>query len=154
VSAGAGITIVRVFAAPREEVWREWTEPARFADWFGGPDIEIPLASVEMDVRAGGQWRATMLVAPGREIHWVGEFREVVEPERLVLTFCDRPGSGEYELVIVELIDLGDGRTEMRFEQRGRMSPAQYERTKKGWTGFFDRIEERLSGRGSRAARD
>jgi uncharacterized protein YndB with AHSA1/START domain len=33
-----GITITRVFDAPRERVWQEWTEPERFADWFGGPE--------------------------------------------------------------------------------------------------------------------
>src|SRR6185503_8816968 len=38
----AGITIRRVFAAPRERVWREWTEPECFADWFGG-GAEVPL---------------------------------------------------------------------------------------------------------------
>jgi uncharacterized protein YndB with AHSA1/START domain len=29
-----GITMTRIFDAPREEVWKEWTEPERFADWF------------------------------------------------------------------------------------------------------------------------
>ena len=46
----------------------------------------------------------------------------------------------------MELTDLGDGRTEMRFEQRGTMSPAGYERAKEGWGTFFDRIDERLAG--------
>jgi uncharacterized protein YndB with AHSA1/START domain len=105
----------------------------------------VPLATVSMDVRPGGTWRATML-AGGREIHWNGEFREVVEPERLVLTFCDQPGSEAYELVTVVLTDLGDGRTEMRFEQRGGMSAEHYRRAEQGWSGFFDRIAARLAG--------
>jgi uncharacterized protein YndB with AHSA1/START domain len=141
----AGITITRVFDAPRELVWKEWTEPERFADWFGGPESEVPLSSVSMEVRPGGAWRATMLSGPGRrEIRWKGEYREVVEPERLVLTFSDQPGEERYELVIVVLTDLGDGRTEMQFEQRGYMSAEQYGRAKEGWSGFFDRIAERL----------
>ena len=74
-------------------MWKEWTEPERFADWFGGPETEVPLSTVSMDVRAGGAWRATMLAgAPRREIQWEGEYHEVVEPERLVFTICDRPG--------------------------------------------------------------
>jgi uncharacterized protein YndB with AHSA1/START domain len=52
--AEPGISVTRVFDAPRERVWREWTEPERFADWFGGPDAEVPLSSVSMDVRKGG----------------------------------------------------------------------------------------------------
>ena len=141
----AGITVTRVFDAPRERVWSEWTEPEAFADWFGGTESEVPLSSVTMDVRPGGAWRATMLSGPDRhEIRWSGEYREVAEPERLVFTLCDRPEEDAYELVTVVLSDVGDGRTEMRFEQRGHMRPEQYKRAEQGWGGFFDRIAERL----------
>jgi uncharacterized protein YndB with AHSA1/START domain len=139
------ISITRVFAAPRERVWREWTEPERFADWFGGGDTQVPLASVSMDVRKGGAWRATMLVGPGRrEIRWKGEYREVVAPERLVFTLSDRPDE-VYALVTVVLTDLGDDRTEMRFSQRGGPPPDQWRRAKEGWSSFFDRIQARLA---------
>ena len=142
-----GITITRVFDAPRELVWREWTEPERFADWFGGRESEVPVSTVSMDVRPGGAWRATMFTGPRRrEIHWNGEYQEVAEPERLVFTVSDRPGEEAYELVTVVLTDLGDGRTEMLFQQRGRMTPEQYDRAGAGWSGFFDRIAERLAG--------
>jgi uncharacterized protein YndB with AHSA1/START domain len=141
-----GITITRIFDAARERVWREWTEPEAFADWFGGPDGEVPLSTVSMDVKAGGSWRLTMFAGPERrEIQWKGEFREVVEPERLVFTVSDQPGEDPYELVTVVLNDLGDGRTEMFFEQRGRLPAEVYERAKEGWSGFFDRITERLA---------
>jgi uncharacterized protein YndB with AHSA1/START domain len=141
-----GITITRVFDAPRERVWREWTEPERFADWFGGSESEVPLSTISMDVRPGGSWRATMFAGPGRrEIHWKGEYREVVEPERLVFTISDQPGESGYELIIVVLTDLGDGRAEMLFQQRGRMSAEQYEHAEKGWSSFFDRMTEHLA---------
>ena len=137
--------MTRVFDAPRERVWKEWTEPERFADWFGGSKAEVPVATVSMDVREGGAWRATMFADPGRrEIHWHGEYREVLEPERLIFTVSDRPGD-EYELVIVVLTDLGDGRTEMLFQQRGGMSREEYERAGEGWSGFFDRMDEDLA---------
>jgi uncharacterized protein YndB with AHSA1/START domain len=141
-----GITITRVFDAPRESVWREWTEPERFADWFGGAESEVPLSSVTMDVRPGGAWRLTMFTRPGRrEIQWKGEYREVSEPERLEFTVSDQPGDDAYELVTVVLTDLGDGRTEMRFQQRGQLPPEVYERAEEGWGIFFDRIAERLA---------
>ena len=139
-----GFTLTRVFDAPREHVWREWTEPEAFADWFGGATSEVPLESVSMDVRAGGTWRLTMYAERG-EIRWRGEYLEVVEPERLVFTVSDQPGVERYELVTVGLVDLGDGRTEMHFEQRGWLTPEQYEYTKRGWGGFFDRIDARLA---------
>jgi len=142
-----GLTTTRVFAAPRERVWREWTEPDRFADWFGGVECEVPLATVSMDVRPGGTWRATMFCGTGRrEIRWTGEYHEVAAPERLVFTISDRPGEARYELVTVVLTDVGDGRTEMHFEQRGHMRPDEYDRAKQGWGTFFARIDERLAG--------
>jgi uncharacterized protein YndB with AHSA1/START domain len=142
--AEPGISITRVFEAPRERVWREWTEPERFADWFGG-EAEVAPATVRMDVRKGGRWRATMFAGPERrEIRWKGEYLEVVEPERLVFTLSDQPGEDAEELVIVVLTDLGDGRTELRLEQRGRMSAAEYRRAGDGWSSFLDRMAARL----------
>jgi uncharacterized protein YndB with AHSA1/START domain len=141
-----GISIGRVFDAPRERVWREWTEPEPFADWFGGTESDVPLSSVSMNVAAGGSWRLTMYFGPERrEIRWKGEYREVVEPERLVFTVSDEPEGDTYEIVTVVLADLGDGRTEMRFEQTGSLPPDTYERAAQGWATFFDRIAERLA---------
>ena len=142
-----GITITRVFDAPRERVWKEWTQPEAFADWFGGSESEVPLSSVAMDVRPGGSWRLTMLADEGRrEIRWKGEYREVLVPERLVFTISDQPGEDAYELITVVLTDLGDGRTEMHLDQRGRLPAEVYDRAKEGWSTFFDRLAERLAG--------
>lgn len=143
-----GFEVTRVFDAPRERVWREWTEPEAFADWFGGVEGEVPVESVSMDLRPGGGWRATMYAGPRRhEIQWVGEYHEVEPPERLVLTITDQPDNPERDLVTVELADLGDGRTEMRMSQRGGMTPEEYERAKRGWGVFFARIDARLAER-------
>jgi uncharacterized protein YndB with AHSA1/START domain len=143
--AEPGITVIRVFDAPRERVWKEWTEPERFSDWFGGPEWEVPPSTVSMDVRPGGAWRLTMFAEHGRgEINWRGEYLEVAEPERLVFTISDRPGDA-YELITVVLTVIGDGRTEMLFEQRGALSAEEYERAGQGWGSFFDRIAERLA---------
>lgn len=142
-----GFTVTRIFDAPRERVWREWTEPEAFADWFGGPEGRVPLETVAMDVRAGGGWRLTMHHG-GREIHWSGDYLEVDPPARLVFTITDQPGEAPGDLCTLELTDLGDGRTEMRFEQRGGMTPEQYDAAKRGWGGFFDRIAERVGGAG------
>lgn len=110
----------------------------------GGPEAEVPLETVTMDVRPGGLWGATMFFGPDRRaIRWKGEYLEVVAPERLVLTFSDSP-EDVYEVVTVVLNDLGSGRTEMLFEQRGPRQPEEYERTRDGWAVFFDLMEARL----------
>src|ERR1700712_4159472 len=74
----AGATITRAFAARREVVFVAWTEPQHFAAWFGGSAVTVPADSVEMDVRPGGTWKATMHL-PGdlQEINWFGEYVEV-----------------------------------------------------------------------------
>ena len=88
----SGVTIVRVFEAPRERVWAEWTQAECFADWYGGVEAEVPVNSVSMDVREGGAWRATMFAGPDRlEIHWNGEYLDVAAPRLLVLTITDQP---------------------------------------------------------------
>jgi len=139
------ISITRVFGAPRERVWREWTEPDRFADWFGSAEGEVLPSSVAMDVRVGGAWRLTMRMRGG-EVAWHGEYRELVEPERVVLTLSDQPSpDARHALVIVVLVEVGEGRTEMRFEQHGSLSPAQTSAARYGWSRFFDRLAERLA---------
>jgi uncharacterized protein YndB with AHSA1/START domain len=141
-----GFTTTRVFAAARERVWREWTEPESFADWFGGLECEVPLSTVSMDVRPGGAWRATMFCGPERRmIRWTGQYREVTAPERLVFTISDQPAEDRYELITVQLTDLGDDRTEMFFEQRGYQRPVEYDRAQQGWGTFFARIDARLA---------
>ncbi len=147
-SNGDGLEITRVFEAPRDVVWREWTEPEAFADWFGGSASEIPVDTVSMDVRPGGTWKATMFAGPARqEIQWEGEYQEVEPPERLVFTVTDEPGNPERDVVTVVLAELDGERTEMRMSQTGgHMPPESYERAKQGWGTFFDRMDERLTG--------
>ena len=144
---GDGLEITRVFAASREVVWREWTEPDAFADWFGGTESEVPVESVSMDVRPGGEWRLTMFAGPARrKIDWEGEYVEVVPPERLVFTVTDTPGNPERDVITVVLTELDAERTEMRMSQTGgHMPPEGYERAKQGWGTFFDRVDARLA---------
>ena len=141
-----GFTIVRIFDAPRERVWTEWTTPEAFADWFGGTASEVPVSTVTMDVRSGGTWTATMFAGPSRhEIQWEGEFLELLEPTLLVLTMTDVPGEDPGPPLTVVLTDLGGGRTELLMRQRGAMSPEEYGRAAQGWGTFFDRMTDRLA---------
>jgi uncharacterized protein YndB with AHSA1/START domain len=141
-AAERGISITRVFNAPRELVFQAWTEPARFARWFGGRDSSIPLESIAMDVRPGGAWHALMIAGPDRvEIPWKGVYLEVAPPERLVFTLSDQPGP-EAEVVSVVLTDLG-GKTQMVFQQRGgHLTDEGYAGAQAGWELFFERLAE------------
>jgi uncharacterized protein YndB with AHSA1/START domain len=126
------IAITRVFDAPREQVWRAWTEPERLAAWWGRRGWSTPVSSVELDVRPGGVFRLNSINdEDGREMPMEGVFREVVEPERLVF-------EGRGSTSTVTFTDLGDGRTEMRFE--ASMIPEAV----RGLASAFDRLEESL----------
>jgi len=76
------ISIVRVFDAPRELVWRAWTDAAMLAQWFGprGFTSSVP----ELDLRVGGALRIVMHGPDGNDYPMKGVFREVVPPARLV----------------------------------------------------------------------
>jgi uncharacterized protein YndB with AHSA1/START domain len=126
------ISITRVFDAPREEVWRAWTEPERIAQWWGKRGWSTPVSSVELDVRPGGIFRLNSINdADGREMPVDTVYHEVVEPELLVF------GTSS-----VTFIDLGDGRTELRFE--GTVSADVADAAAGGLASAFDRLEESL----------
>ncbi len=84
--------------------------------------------------------------AQGGEIHWNGEYLEVEEPERLVFTVSDQPDQDLFDTCTVVLTEIDSDQTEMLFQQSGgHMSPEGYRRAAEGWTGFFDRMAERLA---------
>ncbi len=85
---------------------------------------------------------------PGVEMPFHGVYREVSEPDGLVLTLKDgsAPKEAEGETVTVTFTDLGDGTTELAFQQRGgNLTPAQYAAAEDGWEAFFDALAARLA---------
>ena len=135
------ITITRVYAAPREAVWRAWTDPAEIARWWGKRGWRTPPESVTLDVRPGGAFRLTSVSdADGREMRHDGVYREVVPPERLV--FAELRAGGA--VGTVTLVDLGDGRTEMTFHTTMRAPAAIRDAARGGLASAFDRLAELL----------
>ena len=128
------ISITRVFAAAREEVWNAWTEPDRIAGWWGKRGWSTPPESVTLDVRPGGVFRLDSIEeATGRSMPLEATYREVVAPERLSW------GDGE-RFAVVTLRDLGDGRTEMKFRATMRASDELRARAEGGLRSAFDRL--------------
>jgi uncharacterized protein YndB with AHSA1/START domain len=81
--AGDAIIIVRrSVEAPRELVWRMWTEPQHIAKWWGPNGFTNTVHS--MDVRPGGRWVYVMHGPDGTDYDNLILYREVVRPERLV----------------------------------------------------------------------
>ena len=101
------IRIERVFAAPRDRVWRAMTDPALIAQWWGRGN---KLVIEKFEPTRGGHWR---IVEHGPEgvNGFEGRFREVTPPERIVQTFEWDGMPGHVIIEHVTLEDLGDGRT-------------------------------------------
>ena len=88
------ILITREFDAPRHLVYRAWTTPELVRRWWSGRRGEMQVA--EIDLRVGGMWRYVMTAEGGFEVAFHGEYREIVENERIVTTevFEAMPGDG------------------------------------------------------------
>ena len=138
------ITITRVLDAPRELAWKAWTEPDQLVRWWGPDGWSTPLSSVTMDVRRGGAFRLTSVSDDGTEMPSVAVYREVVEPERLVM---DEPAEGSWHegaVTTVTLTDLGDGRTELVVQTTVQTTDEMRAAAERGMAGSFDRLAEHL----------
>lgn len=78
------IVLSRTFDAPRELVWKAWTDPALVAQWWGPAGFTNTIQT--MDVRVGGRWEHIMHGPDGTDYPNSVVFDEVVKPERLVFT--------------------------------------------------------------------
>jgi len=81
---GREFTITRDFDAPRELVFRAWTDPRHLAQWWGPRGFTNPVC--EWDARPGNAIHVVMRAPNGTDYGMGGEFREIVAPERLVFT--------------------------------------------------------------------
>ena len=141
------VFVVRTLDARRERVWAAWTEPERFARWFGTPPFSTPASRVAMDARPGGRWSAVQVSSEdGTELPFMGSYIEVVPPERLVMTFDDaeNPDDPNGELTALMLRDVG-GRTEMTLHQKGHLPAEQYPLLAKGYGLFFEQLAKYLA---------
>jgi uncharacterized protein YndB with AHSA1/START domain len=136
----------RVFDAPRDVVWRAWTEPEQVALWWGPRGMTVPLESIEMDVREGGVFRLTM-VADGSGAEFASDmrFREVVEPERLVFAWDAQRNLGSGS-VTVTFKDLGE-RTEVTADFAGFATDELFAGSKLGWEGQLEKLATYLAER-------
>lgn len=85
-------TITRTFNAPREQVWRAWTEREQLMQWFGPKGFTMSHAT--LDLRPGGMFHYGLRSANGQMMWGKWTFREIVAPKKLVLisAFSDANG--------------------------------------------------------------
>lgn len=144
-----GLVITRIFEAPRELVFKAWTEPERVSQWWGPRGFTS--AVQELDVRPGGRITMQMHGPDGGVYPLNGIFQEIVPPERLVFatsTFEDESGNPQLEVLnIVTFTDLG-GKTRLTLQARVVRSTPEVAGLlagmEEGWVQAFDRLAETL----------
>jgi uncharacterized protein YndB with AHSA1/START domain len=146
VMAERTIVIEREVDAPRDLVWRVWTDPDEVAQWWGPEHFTTPRETIEFDVRPGGVCRMTMVGPDGQEYPSDGHFRIVEPPERLSFgeDSTDHPMIESSETTI-EFVDLGGDRTKIVVTSRMVCAEELVAMANAGWNSQFDRLERLLA---------
>ena len=138
------LTLSRVFAAPRERVYRAFSDGADVAKWFGPQGFACTV--FEFDCRPGGRYRLEMRSPDGNLHPLSGEFREVSSPERLVYTWVwggEGGMAGMETLVAVDFREV-DGDTEVQLTHSLLPSAAQVDGHRGGWSSSWESLAEIL----------
>jgi uncharacterized protein YndB with AHSA1/START domain len=141
-------TITRVFDAPRETIWRMWTDPDEAATWWHPRGLTTPRESVELDPPPGGRYAYTMVAPDGSEYPTGGTYREITPPERLVFTWADPDDPDDIApLITIDLAEHGERgeQTLMTFHVRGIDAAPGDENVYDGWDSAFDLLDEHLA---------
>ena len=153
--------IARKFEAPREMVFKAWTEVDRLKQWFGPKGVSIKHA--ELDLRPGGTFHYCMRTADGKEMWGKWTFSEIVEPRRidLVMSFSDEHGGITRHPFAPDWPVKMRSTTNFTEQQGGTLLDLQwfpvdptdaehrafdsgYNSMQQGWTGTFDQLADYL----------
>ena len=142
------LNMQRVFDAPRELVWRAWSNPEILVLWMG--PVEWPAVSATSDFRVGGAWRICLRSPTTGENLWQGGvYTEIDAPRRLAFTFkwddSHEDGPPVDTQVTVDLSETPDGQTIMDFTHEGLKSGQSLTGHRHGWTSTADRLEAWLA---------
>jgi len=136
------VFITRAFDAPRDVVWKFFTEPALLATWFGPSSVHVDPASVEIDLRVGGVWNLDMVDNETGEHYPVrSELTAVVAPEYLEGQVVSPAG---VVTLRIWLHDHGD-KTRLTLHQ-GPFSAEFRDMTSDGWLESFLKIDAEIAG--------
>jgi uncharacterized protein YndB with AHSA1/START domain len=150
------LTIVRVFDAPCERVWRAWTDPDRVRRWWGPTGFATPV--YQSDFRVGGVYLYCMRSPEGQDFWGTGVYREIVPLERIVATdsFADEQGhvvpathygmSADWPLELLVTVTFEDhgGETKVTLRHAGFAPGEDRDGAQTGWRQSFDKLADAL----------
>ncbi|HWO17628.1 MAG TPA: SRPBCC family protein [Kofleriaceae bacterium] len=141
------IAMTRAFDAPRALVWQMFTRPEHVRQWWGHGHLEVTVC--EIDLRVGGAYRYTGRTPDGMEVPFRGVYREIVAPERLVLTeIYDVPMARDHEGVVTTTFTEAAGKTTVhsvvRYDSKETRDMVLASGMESGVASGYDRIDELL----------
>jgi uncharacterized protein YndB with AHSA1/START domain len=144
------LVVSRVFDAPRDVVYRAWTDPKQVAQWFPPKDFTAPVC--EVDARPGGVFRIVMKAPPGEPLNGAefpgeGKFTEVVPNERIAFTFAGE-GNVPPPLLMTVLFEAQGHKTKVTVRQETQTVEAYQVLVKtgasEGLNESFDKLADLL----------
>jgi uncharacterized protein YndB with AHSA1/START domain len=140
------LVIERIFDAPRSLVFKAWTEPDHMVQWFGPRGFTSTI--LQSELRSGGAYRIHMR-GPEGDDHWTqGIFREIVEPERLVMSgnWADSAGNPTSpETILTLTFQEHEGKTKLTLHQAVFESVTARDAHRGGWSSSLERLAEYLA---------
>ena len=133
------LTVQRVIHAPRNRVFRAWTNPDEILKWFAPGDCRT--LNAHIDLRVGGSYHFRVFTH-GMEMDLVGVFREIDAPSRLVYTWQFKggpPPDMPETLVTVEFVEK-DAATVVRIKHEKLPTPDVRDQHRIGWEGCLDKL--------------
>ena len=134
------LRLSRRLKAPREAVFRAFTDPVELAKWFGPEGVDVE--NVRIDLRPGGSYSVEFHGKDGEVIPLSGIYREITPPRRLVMTWtwAGTDMAGVETLVTIELAEA-DGETELTLTHEKLPNKEFFDRHSQGWTSTFDCLD-------------
>ena len=153
------MVVTRVFDAPREVVWKAWTDPQYVKQWWGPKGFTTPFCT--MDFRVGGKYLVCMKSPDGQEFWNGGEYHEIVPYEKIVssMHFADPEGNkvdaahygieheaieNTYDVILFE--DFGNGQTKLTFIGNETMENATESGQVEGWKEILEKFAAVIAG--------
>jgi uncharacterized protein YndB with AHSA1/START domain len=139
------LVITRVFDAPRELVYKAFTDPDQLAQWFGPVGYSVPRDTVDIDAKVGGHQRFVMINDddPSWSSAADATFTEVIENELLVASEDWEGGTGNMHLRL-EFHDEAGGKTRLVL-RHGPFSNEMEDMAREGWGSSFTKLDTLLA---------
>lgn len=142
------VRVTREFNAPRQRVWDVVNDPKLVPEWWGPERYKTEVDA--MDVRVGGKWRYVHK-GPDGEFAFNGVYKEVAEPEKVVMTFEFEPMPGHINVQTMTLTELPGHRTRMdvtvQFDNLADLEGMVGSGMKEGNLESYDRLDKVLEAR-------